>query len=172
MDYKQFVGYIAEVAEAHQEKALPDAHTHRTFPSGESNPYFTHCVWCAMMILLDTKLPANIRETGAEVLLFHDVLEDTSADLPKELSPETRRLIDEMTYKNWDEEKTIILTKPPLVQLLKLYDKSATLYDAALSRPRHKEWADVTEKLTDNVEKEYGTLNIVVLARELVKQYK
>lgn len=89
LDYKQYLKLLAYVADAHQEQVLPTAKALRTFPSGEKNPYFTHSLWCSMMLLLETQLPESIREPGSLALLFHDVLEDTSASLPETLSAET-----------------------------------------------------------------------------------
>jgi hypothetical protein len=172
MDYKRFIEYIKLEAEAHQEHVLPDAKDFRTFPSGEKNEYFTHPLWCAMMIMLDTKLPESIRLPGAKALLFHDVLEDTTAKLPDDLTDEVRKMIDDMTFKNFEEEVKITLANPSIAQLLKLYDKTATLYDAALRPHRYKEWIDFTEKLIETVVKEYGELNIVLLARTLIAKHK
>src|SRR3990167_505826 len=121
MDYKKFIEQISFAAKAHQENVLPAAKALRTFPSGEKNPYFTHPLWCAMMILLDTRLPEKIRIPGAEALLLHDVLEDTSSPLPKDISDEVRVLVDEMTYADWESEREAVPTKPLIVQLLKLY---------------------------------------------------
>lgn len=173
LDYKKFIEYIAFAAEAHQEKVLPTAKALRTFPSGEKNPYFTHPLWCAMMILLETQLPETIRIPGAQALLLHDILEDTSLPLPEDVSEEVRHLVQEMTYKGgFDEEKLIILKKPSLIQLLKLYDKTATLYDGDIKPRRYQEWTAFMQKLIETVEKEYGTLHIVLLARELIKKYQ
>lgn len=171
MDYRKFLEYIKLEAEAHQEKVLPTATAHRKFPSKETNPYFTHSLWCAMMLLLDTKLPESIRIPGAEALLFHDVLEDTSAELPQDLSEEVRSMVEDMTFDNFEDEVRETLMKPAKLQLLKLYDKTATLYDGALRPHRYSEWINFTKKLIQNVEKEYGELNIVVLAKGLVAQH-
>ncbi len=173
MDYKKFIEYIGFSARAHQEKVLPTAKALRTFPSREKNPYFTHSLWCAIMVLLDTQLPEKIRVPGAEALLLHDVLEDTSSSFPSNVSDEVKHLVEEMTYKGgFDEEKTAILKKQPMVQLLKLYDKTATLYDGDLKKTMYGEWTDFMQKLIETVEREYGTLNIVLLARELIKKYQ
>ncbi|MES2223576.1 MAG: hypothetical protein V4469_01425 [Patescibacteria group bacterium] len=168
MDYEKFIEYIKLQAEAHQEMALPTAKTHRKFPSQETNPYFTHPLWCSMMILLDTKLPESIRIPGAEALLFHDVLEDTTAALPSDLSEEVVAMIKDMTFENFEIEVKETLQKPAKAQLLKLYDKTATLYDGALREFRYPEWIDFTNKLIETVEKEYGELNIVILAKALI----
>ncbi|MDO8523576.1 MAG: hypothetical protein Q7S12_04865 [bacterium] len=173
INHKSFVKLIGFVAKAHQEKVLPKAKAFRTFPSGEQNPYFTHSLWCATMILLDTKLPERVRVPGAKALLLHDVIEDTSASLPKNISNEVECLVKEMSYAGgFNEEKTAVLTKSPIVQLLKLYDKTATLYDGDIKKIRYKEWTEFMQKLINTVEREYGTLHIVLLAKELIKKYQ
>lgn len=172
IDHKKFTEYIRYVADAHQEKVLPTAKAFRYFPSGERNPYFTHPLWCAEMMLLETALPEQLREDGAVALLFHDVLEDTSAPLPDGLSAETVRLIQDMTYANFAEEVAGVLAKDKVVHLVKLYDKVAALYDACLRSFRYPEWLDFTEKLLASVEQNYGELHIVILGRELCKKYR
>lgn len=173
MDYKKFIEYIDFIANAHQEKVLPTAKALRTLPNGEKIPYFSHSLWCAMMIYLESKLPEKIRYPGAQALLFHDVLEDTDAVLPDDISDEVRHLVQEMTYKGgFNEEKYAVLLKPAIVQLLKLYDKTATLYDGDLKPKRYQEWTEFMEKLIKTVEKEYGELNIVLLAKSLIKKYR
>ncbi|MDP2669351.1 MAG: hypothetical protein Q8P07_06040 [bacterium] len=173
IDYKHFVSLIGFTAKAHQEKVLPKAKAFRTFSGGEQNPYFTHSLWCATMILLDTQLPEKIRVPGAEALLLHDVIEDTSASLPKNISDEVRYFVKEMTYAGgFNEEKTAVLLKPPIIQLLKLYDKTATLYDGDIKKARYGEWTEFMQKIINAVEPNYGTLNIILLARELIKKYQ
>ncbi len=180
MDYKKLLEYIELVAEAHQEHPNQHGKTMRKLPSGEENPYLMHPLWCSVMILAEPKLPKNIREKGALALLFHDVVEDTLTPLPKDLPENVKRLIENMTvpklpeynYSSWDLEKQTILKKPIELQLLKLFDKTATLYDMVLQERRFPEWMDIVEKLASNVEKEYGSLNIVTLARALVTKYK
>jgi hypothetical protein len=173
MDCGQFTKYISFVAIAHQEKTLSTAKALRTFPSGEKTPYFAHSLWCAVMLWLDSGLPESIRYPGAQALLFHDILEDTSALLPDDVSDEVRYLVQEMTYRGgFNEEKTVVLMKSPFIQLLKLYDKTATLYDGDMKPGRVYEWTEFMLKLIDTVEREYGTINIILLARELIKKYR
>ena len=172
MDYRKFVNYITYIAEAHQEKLLPNAKAFRKFPSGGVNEYFTHPLWCSMMILLDTKLPDEIRNDGALALLFHDILEDTTVGMPVDLSEGVKTLIQDLTYDNFQEEVIRTLEKPPLIQLLRLYDKTATLYDGDLNPKRYPEWIGFIEKLIVTVEKEYGELNIILLAKVLISKYR
>lgn len=172
IDYKQYTEYVKYVAEAHQEKVLPTAKALRTFASGEKNPYFSHTLWCSMSALLETRLPESIRDDAAIALLFHDILEDTSAPLPESLTPGAVKLIQDMTYENFQQEVTEVLEKDSVVHLVKLYDKVATLYDGALRSFRYPEWLDFTEKLIDLVERAYGDLNIVILGKALVAKYR
>lgn len=173
MNYKKFIEQISFIAKAHQENVLPTAKALRVFPSGEKNPYFTHPLWCAMMILLDTRLPEKIRISGSQALLLHDILEDTSLSLPKDISDEVKNLVDEMTYSDWQTERDTVPTRPPIVQLLKLYDKTATLYDECAPKgDKLKEWIILTKTLTRNVRKEYGELNIVLLAEAMVAKFE
>ncbi len=177
MNYRQLLGYINIVAEAHQEKENKHGKVLRKLPSGEENPYFLHPLWCSIMILSEPNLQKDIRENGAIALLFHDILEDTTIDLPPEIPEIVKKLILDMTvpklpeynYSSWALEKHTILYKPVELQLLKLYDKTASLYDLVLDKNRYKEWMDIIEKLAENVEEHYGRLNIVVLAKSLVE---
>jgi hypothetical protein len=178
MDYKKFIAYVEYAANAHQEHPGKFGKTQRQLPSGEENPYITHPLWCAMMILLEPTLPQKLREEGAAALLFHDLLEDTTQPLPENTPDSVKELVAHMTvpkeakynYSSWEKEKREILTMPIHIQLLKLYDKTATLYDLVLSKERYKEWSQIVMKLADTVEKNYGTLRIVTLARALAKE--
>lgn len=77
-----------------------------------------------------------------------------------------------MTYENFEKEVRLVLSKGPEIQLLKLYDKVATLYDGALRSFRYPEWLAFTDQLLERVEGHYGELNIVLLGKALVKKYR
>lgn len=180
MNHQVFAKYIPYVIKAHQENVNRHGKTHRHLLTGETNPYFTHPLWCASMVLCEPHLPQDLREKYALVLLFHDVVEDTNSPLPKDLPPEVKGLIAKMTvpklpeynYSGWDKEKTYILQEPVEIQLLKLYDKTASLYDLAVRRDRYPKWMNIVTKLATNVTKKYGPLHIVTLARSLVRSLK
>ncbi len=173
MDYERFNRHAAFAARAHTEHAKPGAKPYRLFKSGEKVPYYGHTLWCAMMLLMEAQLPAAIREPGATALVLHDIIEDTELPLPEDVTAEERALVEGMTYHGgFDEEKTAVLQKPPLIKLLKLYDKTASMYDGCLSPRRYAEWTAFTERLADDVEKEYGALNVLPLARALIATYR
>lgn len=177
-DYQTLLSYITLVAQAHQEKTNEFGVTRR--PGGGKNFYFTHPLWCCMMMLLEPTLPDDIRLPGALALLFHDVLEDTTVPLPDTLPPEVKELVAKLTvakeakynYSSWEKEKRTITHKPPLIQLLKLYDKVSSLYDASVKEERYQEWVRIVEEMTTTVEKTYGTLRIVLMARSITTYYR
>lgn len=103
--------------------------------------------------------------------MFHDVLEDTSEKLPDDFPADAAELVHEMTGPRFAEEVKIFHTKPPMVQLLKLYDKTATLYDGCVQEERYEIWSNFVLQLADNVEKNFGELNIVILGRALAHKY-
>lgn len=180
MDYQKFIEYINFIAIAHQEETNQFGKTKRKLLSGQEVPYFTHSLWAAIMLLIEPNLDEEVRTTGSIALLFHDVLEDTTAGLPRDLDENVVELIQGMTvpkepefnFSSFEKEKTTVFTKSKLIQLLKLYDKVATLYDGALPTTRYKEWITLIERLTKNVEQEYGELRITMLAKSLVDKYR
>src|SRR5262245_14892479 len=67
-------------------------------------PYAIHPVWCAMTLLTETSLPEELRFSGAQALLLHDILEDTTAGLPENVSEAVRALVQEMTFDSFEQE--------------------------------------------------------------------
>lgn len=180
MDEKKLAAYLQIVIIAHQQKTNQFGKPTRALMGGEQNPYFSHPLWCFSMLLAEPKLPESIRIPGALALLFHDVLEDTTEPLPNDLPENIKQLINQLTvekeakyhYSSWEKEKLTILHKPIHIQLLKLYDKTASLYDRAIAPQRYPEWIAITSKLANNIEKTYGKLNIVMLTHAVIAQLR
>jgi hypothetical protein len=138
-------------------KGLP-----RNIPNG------VHPVWSAMTILQEISLPEKLKWLGALVLLYHDVPEDTLAILPKRLSKKACKLVEDMTFSNFDEEAQLLWDKPAEVRLFKLYDKTSNRLDSDWMYPERRVLHKAhLLKLADDVEKNYGKLNIVLMARAL-----
>lgn len=133
-------------------------------------PYSIHPIWCAMALLHETKIPEEQRRAGAEALLLHDILEDTTAGLPTGISDEVRLLIQDMTYGSTEEEMKLVWSRPPFIRLLKLYDKVSNLMDGAwMSDEQRKKYAEYTKKLADDAKENFGELNIIKIAYALTK---
>lgn len=135
-------------------------------------PYGVHPLWCAMMFLQETKLPDPVnRESCALALLFHDVKEDTTIEFPEWLPRDVIELVESMTFTS-EVGSTVIEMKtiwdsPAIVRLLKLYDKVSNLLDG-LWMPDAKwnnQYVPYVLQLADDVEKNYGQLNIVRVAQ-------
>lgn len=131
-------------------------------------PYGIHPTWCAMTILTETILSEELRVIGAQALLFHDVLEDTTAELPEIIPPKVVQLVKEMTFASSDEEMELIWSRSKEAMLLKLYDKVSNLLDGSwMSVEKRARYADYLSRLCDAVEPHYGNLNIIRIARAI-----
>lgn len=133
------------------------------------SPYGIHPVWAAMTILHERALPPEVRWDGARALLFHDILEDTTASLPENLPEHVQELIKGMTFEDFQKEENLIWERSPEVRLLSLYEKTSNWLDGDWLYPErrviHREHL---ARLADDAEKNYGRLNIVLIARALV----
>lgn len=134
-------------------------------------PYAVHPIWCAMTFLQETNLPNSIdREKCALALLFHDAKEDTTLKLPKWLSFDVAEIIESMTFTgeagSTEIEKKEIWNRPSEIRLLKLYDKVSNLLDASWMPDEkwNNQYVPYVLKLAEDVEKNYGSLNIIKIA--------
>jgi hypothetical protein len=149
-------------------------HEGQTRSWDNATPYAIHPIWCAMTFLSETTLPADLREIGYQVLLWHDLLEDTKLkSLPPNTPSEVKELVDEMTFKNFAEEMQKVWERSETTRLLKLYDKVSNLLDGAwMNDKKWNEYVSYTLKLTEQVEaissnQKYGELNIMKIARAI-----
>lgn len=137
-------------------------------------PYALHPLWGALMMVLEPKLPKKLQWLGFQVMLLHDVLEDTTASLPRRISGRVRHYISEMTFSGgFKEEIREVSKRDPFLHLLKLYDKVATLYDAAIEDDNEKirVWIYFTRYLASVVRQHFGTLRIVTMAEQLCAEW-
>lgn len=162
------LSHLDFVIEAHQEHPKKPGNELRYWDM--KTPYFIHPLWCAMTIMTETKLPEKVREKGALVLLFHDVLEDTTKGLPNDLSAEVLEAVEAMTFESIEEEMEKIWSRGDEMILFKLYDKVSNLLDAVWMKPeQRREYEKYTYKLLERVNEKYGELNITGISRSLIK---
>lgn len=130
-------------------------------------PYIVHPTWCAMTILTETTLPESLRYDGYQALLFHDIIEDTKVThLPDGTSDAVTHYVNEMTFNSFTEERENIWSKDKEVLLFKLYDKTSNLLDGTwMQEKKWNQYVDFTLQLTENVQSNYGELNIVKIAK-------
>ncbi len=159
---------VAYALLTHEEKAKKASKAFRKWDG--KTPYGVHPIWCATTLLHETSIPEDLRNEGAEALLFHDILEDTTAELPDGTSDRIGKLVDGMTFEGGTaQEMQEVWSRSKEIRLLKLYDKVSNLLDAEIWMTPEKlaTYRAYTKKLADDVESNYGTLNIVRLARAL-----
>lgn len=156
---------ISYAIESHRDHATKSSKTVRKWDG--RTPYGIHPTWCATTLLTETTLPEELRIMGAEALLFHDVLEDTTAELPHLTSHRVRDLVDEMTFDNSDEEMERVWSRSQECKLLKLYDKVSNLLDGVWMTPEKRaKYVAYTLRLAEEVERDFGPqLNILKIAR-------
>ena len=166
MNAKQIVESITYSFSAHAERPTKASKAVRKWDG--VTPYGVHPAWCAMTLLQEPALPEEVRERGYQALLFHDLLEDTTADLPEGIASEIRELVEGMTFASSDEEMVKVWERTSEVRLLKLYDKVSNRLDGVWMTPEKLErYRAYTRRLADDVEANFGSLNIVRIARAL-----
>ena len=131
-------------------------------------PYLVHPLWCAASLLQEAALPLELRKVGYIVLLWHDILEDTGLGLPNNAPPEITRLVEEMSFGSFSEERELLWTRSYEIKLFKLYDKVSNLLDGAwMKAEKWNQYVEHTIRLANEVESTYGNLNIVKIARAI-----
>lgn len=138
----------------------------------KETPYAVHPLWCALTLLTETSLSKEIRENGAQALLYHDVLEDTTQSLPKNVSKEVAALVADMTFHGgFEQEKKDIWEKSDMVKLLKLYDKTSNLLDHTWMSPeKYLDYLLFTKKLAKEVQNNWQNLHIYRIIESLPTQ--
>lgn len=157
------------VHEAHQVNARESSYTTR---QKGTVPFTAHPLWCALMLLEDATVNQDERELGFQVLLLHDVLEDTKEALPGWIDPSVPPLVREMTYASWEAERAEALRKNEFLQLLKLIDKVSTIYDRGIgTRSKGREWRDLAQQLWRNTRARYGHTQVHKLMSMIIHEW-
>jgi len=152
--------------EAHKDYPKKPEYAFRKWDN--QTPYYIHPLWCAMMFLQETNLPKLInREKCTLALILHDVKEDTTMELPKWLPQDVVNLVEQMTFSSTELEIAEVWNRPKIIRLLKLYDKVSNLLDGSWMPDEkwNEQYVPYVLQLVDDVEKNYGQLNIVLFAR-------
>lgn len=166
LDANNLVKLIKFSFDAHSKKPTKPSKAFRKWD--EKTPYGIHPAWCAITLLHETALSEETRNIGCLALLCHDVLEDTTANLPENFPEKARQLVQEMTFESSDVEMIEIWSRSKEAKLLKLYDKVSNLLDGAwMSEEKRTKYGAYLLRLTEEVEKEYGNLNIIRIARAI-----
>lgn len=160
--------------EAHQKYSSEPKKSVRLWD--EKTPYAIHPIWCALTFLAEANLPDYLlgeRKNCTLALLFHDVKEDSTMDLPVWLPSCVIEMVESMTFSGKEGATAIeireIWSHPAIVRLLKLYDKVSNLLDGSWMTDEkwNNQYVPYVQKLADDVELNFGSLNIVRIARSI-----
>src|SRR3989344_3299085 len=104
-----FQDFVNHCIDAHQHHPTKPSKAFRKWDG--ATPFVAHPIWCAMTLLAETGLPQELRTRGYQALLFHDVLEDTTAPLPASVSEEVAALVKDMTFESFARETELVWEK-------------------------------------------------------------
>lgn len=102
----------------------------RDFDGLKATPLTYHSWFAANAIALEPQLPLAVRILGANVLLLHDVGEDSKLGLPRAVHPLVKEYVLALTSNGSSAQAMQeIWTKPELARLFKLYDLWSNAFD-------------------------------------------
>ena len=161
--------HIEYIVNAHQNHARKQSKAFRKHDG--KTPYWIHPLWCATTILTETNLDEKTKNEGAIALLYHDVLEDTTQQLPQDLEERIKYLVREMTFSSSEEEMQQVWQKPKEIRLYKLYDKVNNLLDGSwMPEEKRKKYQSYAKRLSEDVATNYGELNITKIVNSIRSQ--
>lgn len=144
--------------------------TKQEMRQGGKVPFLEHPMWAAMMLLCDQRIPFEQREIGYQVLLLHDVYEDTDLELPDDVDPEVKRLVQEMTLPS-DFKKALVevAQKETFVKLLILCDSLQNVYEEHVTDWKRAAWKEGVGVLIREIEREYGNIRLVHVGKAILE---
>lgn len=135
-------------------------------------PYIMHPVWCASVLINDTRIPLEERELGFKALLLHDILENTSSELPDWIDDDVREMVEALSFGEPHDLQEIIRelgNKPALFTLLLLIDTLSSMYEEHVSKKKRRAWKLGVKALTVLAEKNYGNVRIVQISKAVTE---
>ncbi len=131
-------------------------------------PYIMHPLWCASILIADTRIPYEEREKGFKALILHDVFEKTNLQLPDWIEPDVKALVKELTFKSSDQALTSAQSKPINIKLLLLIDGLSSMYEERVSPQRRGRWKATIEIVVKEIEEHYGDIRTIQLAKSII----
>ncbi len=165
---------LAHVLVSHSQRSTKESNAFRKWDG--RTPYGVHPIWAAATFLTETSLSEGLRIRGSRALALHDILENTDAALvPGHIEYkdsefwEVYKLVGEMTFDSFAKETEEIWERSPESRLLKLYDKVSNLLDGSwMNVEKRAIYEEFVTRLIADVERNYGALNIVRIAKAIV----
>jgi len=134
-------------------------------------PYMTHPLFAASLLLADQRIPWEDRYYGYQILVLHDVLEDTTAKLPDWVEEKVVDGVKELTFSDdmpFDEKVELLRGKDSFIKLLALCDTISNVYEEHVSEEKRIKWKKYDEELVKDVENIYGDIRIVEISKTIL----
>lgn len=166
----KLVTIITDVLRLHAEHPKTPNKAFRKFDG--RTPYGVHEVLLGMLALHEENLQEELRMRIALVLFGHEILEDTTAELPAWAieDPKVEKLIHEMTFDKGQEKYVEMWKRDPNILLPELFDCTANLMCAGTKSPeRSAKCKGAVQELLDHIEPRYPGLEISKIARALLQ---
>ena len=165
---KQLSGMIHDVIRIHDQFPRKPGKAFRKFDG--KTPYGVHPIFVAMLLLHELRLPEDFRIRGAKALLGHDLIEDTTAELPEWcLDQDVKSLIRELTFAKGQDSLVDIWKRSKEAILLKFYDVVDNLMCVnAMNPSRVRQRRKHALKHLSWVETHYPRLEVVRIAHGLL----
>ncbi|MBP9815960.1 hypothetical protein KBD09_01835 [Candidatus Woesebacteria bacterium] len=160
---QEFKKYFDFAYSAYQENNITD----QSMRQEGKVPYIFHPLWAAISLMTDTQIPYEEREKGFKILILHDVLEDTSLELPSWVPQDIQQGVEELTFKDWDDAKQAIPSKSTFIKLLLLYDSLSSMYELHVSERKKHWWKEKVISLTNEVQAHYGNIRAVQMGKAI-----
>ena len=165
---KQLSVMINDIIRIHDK--FPRNHKKAFRKFDRKTPYGVHPIFVAMLLLHESCLPEAFRVRGAKALLAHDLIEDTTAKLPKWcLEKDVESLVRELTFVKGQDPLIDIWKRSKEAILLKFYDVVDNLICVNVMNPsRVSQRRKYALKHLLWVETHYPCLEVVKIARGLL----
>lgn len=165
---KEISDLITFTVNAHEQFARKPSKKVRLWD--KSTAYGIHSVWCATTLLHETKLSEPLRIICFQALLLHDIIEETTQNLPDNIDPQVRELVNEVTFISTEEPIKKIWERSDETKLIMLYDMVSNILDGSWMSEKQKEfYVSYTRRLADFVQERFGNLNIVKIAYSVLR---
>lgn len=170
-EFKKYLDFAYSAYQEHNNSG-------QAFRQNGKVPYMTHPLWAAMMLIADTQIPWEQRAIGFKALILHDVLEDTSLELPDWVEPKVKEIVQELTFESFEAGVKLYDNKSSYIKLLLLYDKLSSMYEKhvgitgkteEIRSAKRRLWKEFTLKGIKEVEKEYGNIRIVQVGKAIAE---
>lgn len=136
-------------------------------------PQGVHPALGTLLLLHEERIPWRQRVVLAEAFCYHDLLEDTTASLPKGTTKRVRKLVQELTFppgltKGQEWWRVHRMSKE--AKLLKLVDKLTSLFNPSNDLAYERQKCERVNRLALVVLRDFGLLICVQLALDWTRQ--